>query len=172
MKNNKILNSVILLIVLVLFGIYIYYLNNEIAEYKDRIKILENKYNNSFEESKNNNYEYDCTFTETYRIVNTLDNYIAEIPELSYIIVDKFQSHSAYSYQIPTNLKKEIEVNKYYEFTYHLKGTGIINNMDDVYSYMIKTATENISEPEMKVTLTIKETDKEGLAQINEPICK
>jgi len=173
MKNKKILISVLIGIILIIIAGYWFYLNIRIADYKKRIDNFEIMSNNNLEENKDNtNHEYDCSFTETWRIVNNLVGYIAEIPELSYIVVDKFQAHSAYSYYIPTDLKNGLEEGKYYEFTYDIKGTGIINDMEDVYSYMIKTATWNINEPEINVTLTIKETNKEGLSQLNEPICK
>ena len=41
--------------------------------------------------------EYDCTFTQTYHVVNLLDGYVAEVPELSYVILDKFLDHQARS---------------------------------------------------------------------------
>lgn len=176
-KTIKNKNILIFVISMIIFGTiigYYFYLNNKIIDYKEKIRKLENIASNNLENNIDDNIkqEYNCNFTETFRIVNTLDGYIAEIPELSYIIVDKFQTHFAYAYYIPIDLKRGLEEGKYYEFTYNIKGNGIINDMEDVYSYMIKTATWSIDEPELKVTLTIKETDKEGLNQVNEPICK
>lgn len=172
MKIKNILIYIIFGVIIILFGLYSYYLNSKIINYKEIIKESENLSSNINKKDNNQKQEYDCSFTETWRIVNTLDSYIAEISELSYIVVDKFQNNSAYSYHIPTDLKNSLEEGKYYEFTYHLKGKGIINDMEDVYSYMIKTATKNVNESEIKVTLIIKETDKVGLAQLNEPICE
>lgn len=112
--------------------------------------------------------EYNCSFTVTYRIVNLLDNYIAEVPEYSYIVVDKFQDHKPISHYIPTNLKTNLELNKYYEFTYHIKGKGNINNIYDVINNI---NTKHLTNNNLSVTLTIKETSKIGLEQIQENIC-
>lgn len=129
--------------------------------------------------SQNN---YDCQFTKTYHIVNKLDNYIAEVPELSYIVIDMFQSHDASTHIIPTRLKDSLEVGKYYEFTYTIKGNGNLKDMSDIYSEISATELYNASSDEIKntiykdkslfINLTIKETDKQGLEQIQEDICK
>ena len=106
------------------------------------IVFLQKKYTNCNKNNKNDEptvdknkvskeREYDCTFTQTYHVVNLLDGYIAEVPELSYVILDKFLDHQAISHFIPTSLKNELENDKYYEFTYQLKGKGYIENMDD-----------------------------------------
>ena len=125
--------------------------------------------------------EYDCAFTQTYRVVNLLDGYIAEVPELSYVILDKFQSHQAISHIIPTNQKNKLENGKYYEFTYQLKGKGYIENMNDIYQQISSTELYNQSDEKTKkeiykdkkmfVYLTINETTKTGVEQINEDIC-
>ena len=139
--------------------------------------------NSTVDESiTNGEREYDCTFTQTYRVVNLLDNYVAEVPELSYVILDKYQTHIAISHIIPANLKTKLETNKYYEFTYHIKGKGYIRNMDDIYQQISSTEIYNQSDEkakkeiykdkEMFVYLTITETNKEGLEQINESICE
>lgn len=111
---------------------------------------------------------YDCKFTTTYRVVNLLDNYIAEVPEYSYIVVDKFQDHQAIAHKIPTKLKNNLELNKYYEFTYYIKGTGNIENIYDVINHIYINHTNNDN---LSVTLEIKETVKTGLEQIQENIC-
>lgn len=172
MKNNTILVTIFLVVIIFFLGVYNYHLNNEINDYQEKIENLKTEQNNDIVGLEDSiEHEYDCSFTETWRIIDTLDGYIAEVPELSYVVMDKFQTHSAYSYYIPSELKNGLEVNKYYEFTYSLKGTGIINDMDDVYSYMIKTAL-GYSSSDIKVTLSINETSKQGLEQLNEPICK
>lgn len=129
-----------------------------------------------------NNHNYDCQFTKTYHIVNKLDNYIAEVPELSYIVIDMFQSHNASTHIIPTRLKDSLEVGKYYEFTYTIKGNGNLKDMSDIYSEISATELYNASSDEIKntiykdkslfINLTIKKTDKQGLEQIQEDICK
>lgn len=172
MKNKAVLMPIFLVGIIIFLGVSNYLLNNQINDYQKELEDLKDEHNNDIIGSENDvEHEYDCSFTETWRIVDPLDGYIAEVPELSYVILDKFQTHSAYSYYIPSKLKEGLEVNKYYEFTYHLKGKGIIKDINDVYSYMIKTAS-GYNNSDINVTLTIKETDKEGLEQLNEPICK
>lgn len=125
---------------------------------------------------------YDCSFTKTYHIVNMLDNYIAEVPELSYIVIDMFQEHNAITHVIPTRLKDNLEKDKYYEFTYTIKGKGNIQNMSDIYQAISSTELYNNATEEEKqeiykdkslfVNLTIKETSRQGLDQIQEDICQ
>ena len=144
-----------------------------------------NSYNKNAESSDNivsKEREYDCTFTQTYHVVNLLDGYVAEVPELSYVILDKYLFHQAISHIIPTNLKNKLENDKYYEFTYQLKGKGYIENMDDIFKQISSTELYNQSDEKTKreiykdkkmfVYLTIKETNKTGVEQINENICE
>lgn len=167
MKKNIII--ILLSLFLVSTVIYIVTLQNKTTNYNTDIK--EKLNNNTIEEVK----EYNCTFTQTYKVVNLLDGYLAEVPELSYVILDKYQSHNAISHIIPTNLKSTLESNKYYEFTYQIKGKENIKDMNDIYKLISSTELYNKSEDkdkELFVYLTIKETDKTGIDQINEDICK
>ena len=61
----------------------------------------------------------------------------------------------------------------YYEFTYTLKGTtnNKINDIDDVLSYFSFNNAIR-SDNRLKVLLEVKETDKLGMGQIQEDICK
>ena len=118
-------------------------------------------------------YEYECSFTKTYRIVNLLTGYIAEVPEWSYVVVDQFQNHNAIALKVPSKVKEGLKENKYYEFKYTIVGIGSINSMDDVNKYI--TLDEVIPDKrgeEVKVYLTIEETSKIGLDQLNENICQ
>lgn len=175
MKISKYLNIIlgVLLIISLTYIINIKFSNNvKKEEIKDYILNTDNSDSNEDTKEK----EYDCSFTKTYRIVNTLDGYIAEVSELSYIVIDQFQSHKAMTHIIPTELKESLKVNKYYEFTYKLEGKGVINDMDDVYSYLsgatVNKSQNNEDLTNLSVTLTIKETDKTGLEQIQENICQ
>lgn len=174
MKISKYLN-IVLGVLLSISLIYIINLKNTETETKtnnDNQETLSNLNSNETETEK----EYNCSFTKTYNIVNKLDGYIAEVLELSYIVVDQFQSHGAMTHIIPTELKNSLEVNKSYEFTYTLKGKGTINDMFDVYSHLSGTTVNKSQNNEdltnLSVTLTIKETDKTGLSQIQENICQ
>lgn len=125
--------------------------------------------------------EYNCTFTKTYRVVNLLDGYIAEVPELSYVILDAYLDHSAFSHLIPSNLKTKLETNKYYEFTYQIKGSGNLKDIDDIYQEIAatelysqandKTKNKLYKDKKLFVYLTVNETNKKGVEQINEDIC-
>ena len=112
--------------------------------------------------------EYDCSFTKTYRVVNLLDGYISEVPEWSYVVVDQFQNMNIVSLRIPTELKSILEENKYYEFTYKIKGSGSIKTIEDINKNLIL----DDSPAKLKVSLDIKKTDKTGLDQIQDNICK
>ena len=168
MNTDRRLLLISIVVILGLMGcnLYLHHENDKLL--KEEVKI---KNNNNIDKE----VYYDCSFTQTYRVVDLLDGYIAEVPELSYIVLDSYQSHGAFTHIIPTRLKKELTEDKYYEFTYTIKGTGIINDISDTLSYISSTELANQSNrenPKLQVSLEIKETDKQGMGQIQEPICK
>ena len=126
--------------------------------------------------SESNNYvthQYECSFIKTFRIVNLLDDDIAEVPEWSYIVVDQFQNHEVVALKVPSRLKEGLEEGKYYEFKYMIVGTGSINSIDDINKYItLDEAIINRLSDEVKVYLTIRETALEGLEQKNQHICQ
>lgn len=157
-KKVFIVISILSLIIIGLIG-GIIYINNY---YKKQLDYI---FYTTEDETKDR--EYDCSFTRTYRVVNLLDGYIAEVPEWSYVALDQFQAHGIFAAKIPSSLKKELKENKYYEFTYAIKGNGIVKTMEDVNKYLVL----NDSNAEFKITLDIKETNKQGLEQVQENIC-
>lgn len=164
MKLNNRWITIFIVIIIGLIGcnIYLAMQNKNIHTNKDN-----NKISKKSEEEK----YYDCSFTKTYRVVDLLDGYIAEVPEESYIVLDAFQTHSAFTHKISSEAKKNLEVNKYYEFTYYLKGRGIINDIEDVRN-SISALNSIKSDNSLKVLLEVKETNKEGLEQVQENICE
>lgn len=170
MNKDKRLLLICIVVILGLMGcnIYLQYENDKLTKEKDNVKeeVTDNTTNTK-------EVYYDCSFTKTYRVVDLLDGYIAEVPEMSYVVVDQYLTHSAYSHIITSELKKRLEVNKYYEFTYTLNGTtnNKINNIDDVLSYFSFNNAIR-SDNRLKVLLEVKETDKLGVGQIQEDICK
>ena len=164
MKLNNRWITIFIVIIIGLIGcnIYLAMQNKNIHTNKDN-----NKISKKSEEEK----YYDCSFTKTYRVVDLLDGYIAEVPEESYIVLDAFQTHSAFTHKISSEAKKNLEVNKYYEFTYYLKGRGIINDIEDVKN-SISALNSIKSDNSLKVLLEVKETNKEGLEQVQENICE
>ena len=170
MNKDKRLLLICIVVILGLMGcnIYLQYENDKLTKEKDNVK----------EEATDNTTNtkevyYDCSFTKTYRVVDLLDGYIAEVPEMSYVVVDQYLTHGAYSHIITSELKKKLEVNKYYEFTYILKGAtkDKINDIDDVLSYFSFNNAIR-SDNRLRVLLEVKETDKLGMGQIQEDICK
>lgn len=164
MKLNNRWITIFIVIIIGLIGcnIYLAMQNKNIHTNKDN-----NKISKKSEEEK----YYDCSFTRTYRVVDLLDGYIAEVPEESYIVLDAFQTHSAFTHKISSEAKKNLEVNKYYEFTYYLKGRGIINDIEDVRN-SISALNSIKSDNSLKVLLEVKETNREGLEQVQENICE
>lgn len=166
MKNIKNIVIVVLSITVVLLTFFVV-----------KLKLYENieqknNTNNNAIKFETEQKEYDCSFTKTWRVVDKMDGYVAEVPEKSYVIVDKFQSHNAYAHPILTNLKEDLEVDKYYEFTYQVKGTGIINDISDITRYITDESLDEVPDGVLRVKLSIKETNKQGLDQIQEDICK
>lgn len=167
MKLNNRLIIVLIVIIIGLIGcnIYLVMQNKSVNTNKESNEIVKEENNNSEEKY------YDCSFTRTYRVVDLLDGYVAEVPEESYVVLDAFQSHSAFTHGISSELKKKLEVNKYYEFTYTLKGIGIVNDIEDVRN-RVSAFNSMKSDNSLKVLLEIKETDRVGLGQLQEKICE
>ena len=169
MNKDKRLLLICMVVILGLIGcnIYLQYENDKLTKEKDNVKeeVTDNTTNTK-------EVYYDCSFTKTYRVVDLLDGYIAEVPEMSYVILDKFQMHGAYAHIISSEQKKKLEVNKYYEFTYYLKGTtkDKINDINDVLSHS-SFNNQIKSDNSLSVLLEIKETNKLGMEQIQEDIC-
>ena len=165
MNTDRRLLLISIVVILGLMGcnLYLHHKNDKLL--KEEVKI---KNNNNIDKE----VYYDCSFTQTYRVVDLLDGYIAEVPEMSYVILDKFQMHGAYAHIISSEQKKKLEVNKYYEFTYYLKGTtkDKINDINDVLSHS-SFNNQIKSDNSLSVLLEIKETDKLGMEQIQEDIC-
>ena len=165
MNTNRRLLLISIVVILGLMGcnLYLHHENDKLL--KEEVKVKDN-------DNIDKEVYYDCSFTQTYRVVDLLDGYIAEVPEMSYVILDKFQIHGAYAHIISSEQKKKLEVNKYYEFTYYLKGTtkDKINDINDVLSHS-SFNNQIKSDNSLSVLLEIKETDKLGMEQIQEDIC-
>ena len=165
MNTDRRLLLISIVVILGLMGcnLYLHHENDKLL--KEEVKVKDN-------DSIDKEVYYDCSFTQTYRVVDLLDGYVAEVPEMSYVILDKFQMHGAYAHKISSDQKKKLEVNKYYEFTYYLKGTtkNKINDINDVLSYS-SFNNQIKSDNSLSVLLEIKETDKLGMEQIQEDIC-
>ncbi len=165
MNTDRRLLLISIVVILGLMGcnLYLHHENDKLL--KEEVKVKDN-------DNIDKEVYYDCSFTQTYRVVDLLDGYVAEVPEMSYVILDKFQIHGAYAHIISSEQKKKLEVNKYYEFTYYLKGTtkDKINDINDVLSYS-SFNNQIKSDNSLSVLLEIKETDKLGMEQIQENIC-
>ena len=165
MNTDRRLLLISIVVILGLMGcnLYLHHENDKLL--KEEVKVKDN-------DSIDKEVYYDCSFTQTYRVLDLLDGYVAEVPEMYYVILDKFQIHGAYAHIISSEQKKKLEVNKYYEFTYYLKGTAKdkINDINDVLSYS-SFNNQIKSDNSLSVLLEIKETDKLGMEQIQENIC-
>lgn len=149
MKKNNIPFLSILLVVIFIFG----------------FTLLKNHYDKRNTQERIN----ECSFTKTYRVDNlwTVD-LKEETPGMSYVILNQFQNEDKLTAVIPTELRDKLQENKYYEFTYTIEGKEkIIRTMEDINDYFI--SNDNTSD--FKITLTIEETNKKGLEQLNENIC-
>lgn len=173
MKSNNRWFIVLTVIIIGLIGcnVYLVVQNKNIHTNKEDNDVSEKPISNNDGKEENIEKYYDCSFTRTYRVVDLLDGYVAEVPEESYVVLDAFQDHGTFTHRISSELKKKLEVNKYYEFTYTLKGIGIVNDIEDVRNNI--SASNSIkSDNSLKVLLEIKETDKEGLGQLQEKVCE
>ena len=154
-KKSIIIISILSLIVIGLIGGIIYIKNYY-------IKQLDYIFYTNADESEER--EYDCSFTNTHKIIQILDYHFA-MDGVSYAIVDDFQSYQPYIVVIPKDMETKLEKDKYYEFTYKLNGKGIIKDFNDLNSYLIGTLNNksrgNDSVGTIYVDLEIKETDSQ-----------
>ncbi|MBQ9854452.1 MAG: hypothetical protein IJO57_05420 [Bacilli bacterium] len=149
-------------------GIYCIKLNTEIDELKSNDKIT----NNDVENDNVEQIALDCSFTRTYKIIDLMDEYRAAAPERSFIIVDQFQFFVPVVHSIPTKLKESLKVGQYYEFTYHIKGKMDSSKELEMIDVVGMIVEEHPNNDNLTATLQIKKTDKLGLDQTQEPICK
>jgi len=149
-------------------GIYCIKLNTKIDELESKDKIT----NNDVENDNADQIALDCSFTRTYKIIDLMDEYRAAAPERSFIIVDQFQFFVPVVHSLPTKLKENLKVGQYYEFTYHIKGKMDSSKELEMMDVVGMIVLEHPDNDNLTATLKIKKTDKTGLDQIQEPICK
>ena len=143
----------------------------EKKEFKEKCASNRNSISNA-ENNDTKQLEYDYSFTQTWRVYDMLEDFVGHHPDMSYVILERFQTFIPYSHKIPSNLKSQLERGKYYEFTYHIKGKGFIDDIDDVVEKLIPEGNVETSQNKLIVTLRINETDKLGMDQLQEPICQ
>ncbi|UKI26672.1 MAG: hypothetical protein L6V91_07950 [Bacilli bacterium] len=143
------------------------HIKEDVDSYKEKVSTLEKQLENKQNEESR---EYDCSFTRTYRVIDSIDYPLAS-DGLSYIVVDDYQGYVPFVVAIPSSIDN-LETYKYYEFTYHLKGKGLINNFEQLNSYLISSLFNkyhgNSSSGTVYVELDIVETSKKGVEQIQE----
>jgi hypothetical protein len=115
-------------------------LKSKLSSLEEEIKILEDKKSNKEE----------CMFTKTLRVVDVLD-YEGAVPEDKFVLVDFFQSFNPFVLRL--NINDNVKEGLYYEFTFKGNKDMYTNNDASLNNFKI---------------LSIKETDKEGLSQIQE----
>ena len=162
-KSNIIIINILSIVIICLVG-GIIYINNYYIKQLNYINYT------NVDETKGK--EYDCSFTRTYKIIDLMKEYRAAVPERSFIIVDQFQFFEPVVHSIPTKLKENLKVGEYYEFTYHIKGKmDELKELEmiDVVGMIVEEHPDNDN---LTATLQIKKTDKLGLDQTQESICK
>ena len=169
MKKNKYLISTIILgLLTITLSTYIIY-----------DKVIKKDYEENKEEEINKKENTDnengtCTFTKTHHIADLLEDYKGEVPESTFILVDQFQTHYPYILHIPSNMKENLEENKYYEFIYTVPKNNNYETENDILNLIVGDYInkENNIGIDHNVNLEIKKSEKVGLEQINEEICK
>ena len=162
-KSNIIIINFLSIVIICLVG-WIIYINNYYIKQLNYINYT------NVDETKGK--EYDCSFTRTYKIIDLMKEYRAAVPERSFIIVDQFQFFEPVVHSIPTKLKENLKVGEYYEFTYHINGKmDELKELEmiDVVGMIVEEHPDNDN---LTATLQIKKTDKLGLDQTQESICK
>ena len=166
---------IFLSILVLLLGGYIIYM-------KSTISLLNNDINNNSSiDSGNNNIDsnnkvldYNCSFTKTFRFIQKVD-YETYVDGTTYIVGDIYQSYEPLLLIVDNDTAGKMERNKYYEFTYTLKGKmreTEIDEMNKINALVKNTYDKEHGVGSNKAYLEVKETDKIGLSQTQESICK
>ena len=166
---------IFLSILVLLLGGYIIYM-------KSTISLLNNDINNNSSiDSGNNNIDsnnkvldYNCSFTKTFRFIQKVD-YETYVDGTTYIVGDIYQSYEPLLLIVDNDTAGKMERNKYYEFTYTLKGKMRETEIDEMNKINALVKTPYDKEHGVgsnKAYLEVKETDKIGLNQTQESICK
>ena len=166
---------IFLSILVLLLGGYIIYM-------KSTISLLNNDINNNSSiDSGNNNIDsnnkvldYDCSFTKTFRFIQKVD-YETYVDGTTYIVGDIYQSYKPLLLIVDNDTAGKMERNKYYEFIYTLKGKmreTEIDEMNEINALVKTTYDKEHGVGSNKAYLEVKETDKIGLSQTQESICK
>ena len=166
---------IFLSILVLLLGGYIIYM-------KSTISLLNNDINNNSSiDSGNNNIDsnnkvldYNCSFTKTFRFIQKVD-YETYVDGTTYIVGDIYQSYEPLLLIVDNDTAGKMERNKYYEFTYTLKGKmreTEIDEMNKINALVKNTYDKEHGVGSNKAYLEVKETDKIGLNQTQESICK
>ena len=138
MKKKKII--IIIIVALVIIAIGVFYKFNDIL----LPLVIQNENLSIINNQKNN-------FTRTYEVLNIEEsndeNYL-------YLTIRQFQQEEVETVKVLKNLANSIEINKNYEFTFKKANLNIEDS--------IKSIFENAE------LISIKETDKTGLEQIQE----
>ena len=123
---------IFLSILVLLLGGYIIYM-------KSTISLLNNDINNNSSiDSGNNNIDsnnkvldYNCSFTKTFRFIQKVD-YETYVDGTTYIVGDIYQSYEPLLLIVDNDTAGKMERNKYYEFTYTLKGKMRETEIDEM----------------------------------------
>ena len=140
MKKKKIIIVIIISLVIIVIGVF-YKFNDILLPL-----IIQNENLSIINNQKNN-------FTRTYEVLNIEEsndeNYL-------YLTIRQFQQEEVETVKVLKNLANSIEINKNYEFTFKKANLNIEDS--------IKSIFENAE------LISIKETDKTGLEQIQEKV--
>lgn len=98
---------------------------------------------------------YICSFIRTYLILDISDS---NDKKYSYLTLKEFQSEEVTTIKVEKELVSDIEEDQYYEFQF---GSLTENDKTDIKSLF-----------DSHLLLSISHTEKEGLEQVNENVCK
>lgn len=171
MKDRKTFILVVILVFLVvLLSGFIIYDRVIRRKVKDDTNDIVEKDNNDSSLSS----EETCTFTRSHHVVNLLEDYVGEVPESTFVLVDHFQSHYPVVLQIPSDKRNILEVDKNYEFIYTVPKNNDFTSEDEILSLLVGDLinSNNGNKEKGNISLTIKESEKVGLELISEEICK
>lgn len=89
MKKYQKIIFICMALIIVVLGVFLIIERNELKEKcTSNNAITPNDVNKNAEE-----LNYDCSFTQTWKVYNLLENYTGHHPDVSYVILEKVSNH-------------------------------------------------------------------------------
>lgn len=153
-KNKKIFIGILIVVLIIVIGAFVAYkvIEKSVTNRENFNFTVEDISSNPVDTTNNGNTE-NSTFIKTYNVLNVTDsndeNYL-------YLTVNQFQDEEIETVKVQKSLANIVKEKNSYEFTFQYTDNIVEDNIESIFANTI--------------LISIKETDKQGLEQIQDTI--